>query len=483
MTASPLTKRLFLTAELLLLGATVTAAVFLHSAAEWHPAVLVALLIVLAFLSETFSVELGDGTLSASTVVIVLAMGLQGPGPAAACGLAAVIISSTARRVTFSQWLINLATFAAVPFGGGLVVRAIARHFHLLQHGPSGSSLILGLVLLGVFAGTLVLNFVLIGLRTFVEEGRSLRRQLPDFMPLLPGEMAAGALASILAVAYRSDGLPALIAAIVVLLIFQHLTVALLRSEERAEQLQARSRQLVGLQLGVLRTLVRALELRDATSARHAAAVSAYATALGAELGCDEEELDVIRAAGLLHEIGKFTWPDRVLHAESVAPEDQAIIENHPQVGSILVGALDGYGPVADAILYHHERMDGRGYPAQLIGEEIPLASRILAVCSTYDAMSARHGYRSSMTPEEAIEELRVAARNGQLDPTLVDKFIELLGREGPEFAQEPDFEAELEFERRVQDMAEPPPVSPAARAPVALGRNLLSRARSRTPS
>jgi hypothetical protein len=482
MTSRPLTKRFFVVAELVLLGATVAAATWLHHSQEWHPAALVVLLIALAFLSEWFSVELSDGTLSASTVAIVLAMGLLGPAPAAACGIAAVIISSTARRVAFGQWLINLATFAAVPFGGGLVLRAVAEHFHLLRPGET-NSVVLGLVLLGVFAVALVLNFVLIGLRTLVEDGRSLGRQLPEFVPLLPGELAAGALACILAIAYRSAGFPALVAAIAVLVIFQHLTVALLRSEERAEQLQARSRQLVGLQLGVLRTLVRALEMRDENSARHAAAVSAYATALGAELGCGEAELDVIRAAGLLHEIGKFTWPDRVLHAEIVAQEDQPIIESHPQVGSILVGALDGYGPVADAILYHHERMDGRGYPAGLIGEEIPLTSRILAVCSTYDAMSRRQGSRAEMSPEEAATELQLAARNGQLDPSLVDRFVALLQREGAEFAHEPDFEAELEFERRVRQMAEPASGTSATRSPVSFPRRLLSRSGSRLPS
>ncbi len=79
-----------------------------------------------------------------------------------------------------------------------------------------------------------------------------------------------------------------------------------------------------------------------------------------------------------------------MLHAEVVPDEDRAIVENHAQEGAILVGALDGYGPAADAILYHHERMDGRGYPAGLIGREIPLASRMLAICCTYDTMTGR---------------------------------------------------------------------------------------------
>ena len=269
-----------------------------------------------------------------------------------------------------------------------------------------------------------------------------------------------------------------LIAAIVVLLIFQHLTVALLRSEERAEQLQARSRQLVGLQLGVLRTLVRALGMRDENTARHAAAVASYATALGKELDCEEEQLDVIRAAGLLHEIGKFTWPDTVLHAKVLGPEDEAIVKTHPQVGSILVGTLDGYGPVADAILYHHERMDGRGYPAGLIGQEIPLTSRILAVCSTYDTMTRDSSYRQAIDPGEVLEELRVAARNGQLDPDLVKTFIVMLEREGSTLGDDADFESKLEFDRRVQEMAEPTDAD-SQRAPLQFGRDWRGRRRT----
>ena len=153
-----------------------------------------------------------------------------------------------------------------------------------------------------------------------------------------------------------------------------------------------------------------ALALRDRTTARHAASVARYAKALAIEVGCSEEEQDIVHTAGLLHDIGKFTWSDRVLHPERLTDEDWAVIHRHPQDGAALVGKLDGYGPVADAILYHHERVDGGGYPAGLIGSEIPLASRIVAICSTYDRMTARDSYRTPMTPEEAIG--RAAARS-----------------------------------------------------------------------
>ena len=247
----------------------------------------------------------------------------------------------------------------------------------------------------------------------------------------MPGQVATGAVAAILAVAYTNVGFPILLGSVLLLLIFQYLAVALLRSEDRADQLEARSIHLASLQLGVLTTLVETLALRDRMTARHAAAVARYARELATELGLDESEQDLVHTAGLLHDIGKFALPDSILHAEVLSDQDWAVIRRHPQDGATLVGRLDGYGPVADAILYHHEHVDGSGYPAGLIGSEIPLPSRIIAVCSTYDTLTARETYRSPMTPQDAIAELRrVAGR--QLDAELVESFIAMLERDGP---------------------------------------------------
>ena len=269
------------------------------------------------------------------------------------------------------------------------------------------------LLLLAAVGVLLIVNFALFAVNLRVEEGRSLKRLVSElFLPLLPGELAVAVIATILVFAYRSAGLPALLAAIPVLLIFRHLAVALLRSEDRAEQLEARSIQLVGLQLGVLRTLVRALGKRDPSTGRHAAAVAAYAKALAGEVGCSEEEQDVVQTAGLLHEIGKFTWPDRILHGEQLDDEDLEIIKSHPQEGASLVGALDGYGPVAEAILYHHERIDGSGYPAGLIGREIPLGIEDPRDLLRLRRDDQRRGLPHPMSSEEAAE--RAAQRGAR---------------------------------------------------------------------
>jgi len=255
-----------------------------------------------------------------------------------------------------------------------------------------------------------------------------------------------------------------LFAAIPVLIIFRQLAVALVRSERRAEQLDARTRQLASFQWAVPSTFMEGLALRDPNAMRHGAAVATYAKAIAVELGCEENEQEAIHLAGLLHDIGKFTWSDRVLHPAELTDEDWTVIRRHPQDGAMMLGKFDGFGPVADAILYHHERMDGGGYPAGLIGNEIPLASRIVAICSTYDTMTTGAALGPTMSPEEATAELRRVA-GSQLDAELVDVFIPLLERNGPTFGQEADYRTELSFDNRVRRMAQPRPATPAPRA------------------
>jgi putative nucleotidyltransferase with HDIG domain len=471
MPAPKLTRRLFWAGEVLLLVGTVAAAAWISQPGEWHPLALVALLIVIAVGGEWFTVETSHGVLSASLGAMVLAMGLLGPAPAAACGIGATVLHSTLARRPPAIWLNNLVALGVAAFVAGLAVRAVAGDVAGVHTQHMAQSIIFGLVVLGALMILLGLNFVLFALDLRISKGRSPTRLVNElFLPLLPGELAVGVVATTLVLAYRSAGLPILLASIPVLLIFRHLTVALLRSEDRAEQLQARTIHLVSLQMGVLRTLVKALEMRDPTTSRHASAVARYCEALAKETGCSEETQEVVRTAGLLHDIGKFTWPDSVLRAEVVRPEDQDIVRRHPQDGAELVGALDGYGSAADAILYHHERIDGGGYPAGLIGKEIPVESRILAICCVYHTMTARETYRAPMSAEEAMAELRHAVGNGQLDAVLVESFITLLERDEPMFAHDANFETELEFDRRVRDMAEPKPRpgsdDPSPRAP-----------------
>ncbi len=458
MPASKITTRLFWLAEAIVLVCAITIAMLTSRAEDWQPIQLVCLLLALVLGGQRLTITLRGQQITAAFIALVLAMTLLGPAPAAFFGIAAMVFASASRRLPPAAWLNNLATFAAFPVAGGLLTRAIAGNVHHdVHHFTQGLSF--ALVVVVVFVVTDAMNFVLIALDNLVLEGRRLSNQVRDVLvPILPGQIAAAALAAALAVAYTNLGFPVLLSSVLVILIFQYLAMALLRSEDRADQLEARSMHLASLQLGVLTTLVETLALRDRVTARHAAAVARYARALAQEAGCSESEQDLVHTAGLLHDIGKFALPDRILGAQILSDEDWALIRRHPQDGATLVGRLDGYGPVADAILYHHEHVDGSGYPAGLIGNEIPLPSRILAICSAYDTMTSRDSYRSAKTPQDAMTELRRMAGR-QFDGELVNSFIAMLEREGPgklASSGEADFESELAFERRARAIAQP---------------------------
>jgi putative nucleotidyltransferase with HDIG domain len=458
MLSPTLTRRLFWTGQGLLLAGSVGTAAWLSRSQEWHPVALVAVLLAVGLLGERLEFEIRGQHLSASLIVLVLAMSLLGPVPAVAFGIAMTVPNSLARRIPPALWLNNLSAFSTFPLLGGLIVRALIGDVHDPHTRHLTHSITFAFVVFGVFMVTNALNFVLIVAEARVVRDRSFIGQVRElFLPMQPGQMALGALTAVLAIAYVNFGLPTLLALILVLALFQYLIAALLRSEDRAEQLDVRSRQLATLQLGVLSTLIETLALRDRRTARHAAAVARYARALAAEADCSETDQELVHTAALLHDIGKFVLPDRILHAEILSDEDWAMIRRHPQDGATLVGRLDGYGPVADVILYHHEHIDGSGYPAGLIGNEIPLASRILAICSIYDTLTARDSYRSPMTSQDAITELRrVAGRD--LDAELVESFVAMLQREGFTLmdAEGADFSAELAFEQRVRQMAQP---------------------------
>jgi putative nucleotidyltransferase with HDIG domain len=447
------------TAEGLMLAGSIGVAAWSSRAQDWRPLLLVALLLGLALGGERLMVFIRGQQLSASFVALVLAMSLLGPAPAVALGIAAKAFRSATGRLSPALWLNNLSTYAAFPLVGALMVRALIGDIHGSHNHHVVQSFTFALVVFAVFMATNTLNFALIAMDVRITEGRSLLKQVRDlFLPMQAGQIATGALAAILAVSYTNLGLPVLFGAILILLIFQYLTRALLRSEDRADQLEQRSIHLASLQLGALTTLMRILDMRDRRTARHAAAVARYARALAHEIGCDEAEQELVHTAGLLHDIGKFVLPDNVLHADVLSDEDWGLIRRHPQDGATVVGMLDSYGPVADAILYHHEHADGSGYPAGLIGNEIPLPSRIIAICSTYDTLTARDTYRTPMTPQDALAELRrVAGR--QLDAELVASFIAMLERDGPVtfvHGDDADFEAELAFERRARQIAQP---------------------------
>ena len=215
------------------------------------------------------------------------------------------------------------------------------------------------------------------------------------YLTVLPSEFATSLLTAAVAYGYVRLGIGAVGLAALVLFVFQYLIWARVQAYERGEELAKRTRELASLQVGLLSTVMQTLSMRDAMTARHSAAVARYAREVARMLGVDEREQDLIHTAALLHDIGKFIFPDSILLADrKLTDEEWETVKLHPEQGAKLVRRIEGYGPVADIIIGHHERIDGKGYPNGILGHEIPLGSRIISVADTYDVMTSRDSYR-----------------------------------------------------------------------------------------
>jgi putative nucleotidyltransferase with HDIG domain len=279
-----------------------------------------------------------------------------------------------------------------------------------------------------------------------------------SFLPALPWIAAPNFLAGALATLYLLAGPTSLLLALGLLGAFYALLAELLGSQRRREELEERTLQLASLQVGVLVTMVRTMSLRDQFTARHSAAVARYAHAIAHADGCTEDELRTIHTAALLHDLGKFAFPDRILlAAEGLDEEDYKIVREHPVHGAQLVRRVQGLEEIADIILAHHERIDGLGYPFGIAGTEIPALARMISVADVYDVMTARDTYRDPVSMADAVDELRRVAGT-QLDAHYVELFISVLEREQIGFAHtaDDDFEAELALEERIRELARP---------------------------
>jgi putative nucleotidyltransferase with HDIG domain len=458
MTKAVVTGRSRLTSvgHILLLVAAVCVAAGTSTAPDWQPIELVLLLLVLAIGSDVLTIDFHGIRVSGSFLAIVLAMALLGPAPAAAIGVVATAVDAVLTPRPWQRTLSNFAVWATFPLVGALLVQA-----WVVDPTPGGENALTfaGLVF-GTFMVTNLLNFVLVaGSLQAAGEGVSLRASFRSvYVTVLPSEVATGLLTAGIAFSYQRLGVGAVGLAAVVLFVFQYLLKAGVDAYDHGEQLQQRTKELASLQVGLINTVMQTLSMRDAMTARHSAAVARYAREVARLLGLSEREQELIHTAGLFHDIGKFIFPDAILLANRKLTEAEwKIVKLHPEQGAKLVRRIEGYGPVADIVISHHERIDGAGYPYGLDGDHIPLGSRILAAADTYDVMTSRDSYRDPVRSEEALAELRRVA-GSQLDPLVVDTFIEMIERHGVAFrhADEADFEKELAFERRVDDYARP---------------------------
>jgi len=389
-----------------------------------------------------------EGTVEVSAAFVCFMLAAVFLGPAAV--FAIVVVSELCAWIVRGRsWIrrpyrtrilpVNVASLAVPGLLAALAFEALAG----TMDGSPGDLVALAVVEIGFLA----LNFVLLRSLISLIDGHDMRSMLKPPRELLPSLALTIALTVSIAAVYTELGVAASAFVVLILVAFAYMSRLVVIARERAGQYAA-------LSWGVLSSLVRSLDRRDSRTARHSAAVAAFARDIALECGMSTRDAELAHTAGLLHDIGRFALPDRVMERHgTLTQDDWAAIHQHPELGAELLRDLGVYGPVAQIVRAHHERIDGRGYPDRLKGDEIPQIARIVAVAEVYDTLTAEDTYRDRMNSFQAMTELRrVAGR--QLDERYVEALASLLAGRGLEYrhADTADFDLELAIEGRIAD-------------------------------
>jgi putative nucleotidyltransferase with HDIG domain len=381
----------------------------------------------------------GRASISASFLVILLAASLLGPTSACACALVSELGASRRARTAPFAVAFNLVGSMAPALLAANVIRLAATR-------PTDS---VGFYLLVAGAGVVLvaLGFAIVAPYQQLYRGESLRDQMRTLVRFGPSYALNIALSLAGVSIYLKVGLGGIVFALLAVGAFFY-------QAHLVERAHTRSEQYVSLSWGVLAGLMRSLDIRDGRAARHAAAVARFARDMAESVGMGDSEQELAHTAGLLHDIGHFALSDRVAErGRTLTDEDWVAIQRHPELGADMLKDLGIYGPVAEIVLAHHERVDGRGYPSGLAEEEIPEIAKIISVAEVYDTLTASDTYRTRMSSFEALRELRRVA-GSQLDARYVETLARLLSGEGVEYrhADAADFDTELDMERRIKE-------------------------------
>jgi len=195
----------------------------------------------------------------------------------------------------------------------------------------------------------------------------------------------------------------------------------------RIEEERRNAQRMSELHLATTEALALAIDAKDQTTPNHIRRVQTYATGLARTLGMSEDEIHAVKTAALLHDIGKLAVPEHILAKPGpLTAEEFQKVRIHPQVGADIIAAVPFPYPVAPLILSHHERWDGRGYPAGLKEDAIPLGARILCIVDYFDALTSDRPYHKAISVEAALALIQQESGKA-LDPRVVDAFVRVL--------------------------------------------------------
>lgn len=196
------------------------------------------------------------------------------------------------------------------------------------------------------------------------------------------------------------------------------------------EQLHDKNEELERAYLDTIGILRQTVEAKDPYTRGHSDRVSEYSVLIGKKLGLDEKTLHILKIGGLFHDIGKIGIPDSILLKESkLSDEEYSQIKNHPMIGVHMLGDAAIFSDILPIVKHHHERYDGRGYPSQLVGDDIPYVARIAAVADTFDAMTSKRSYRDSL-PIDVVRAEIERCSGTQFDPNIAKVFLDIMNND-----------------------------------------------------
>ncbi len=200
-----------------------------------------------------------------------------------------------------------------------------------------------------------------------------------------------------------------------------------MEQQRREAEILRSQQQTENMYLQMIQTLAATVEAKDAYTRGHSLRVAEYAAQLAGELGWTNTDINNLKKAVTLHDIGKIGIPDQIWNKPTKLTDDEyALVMEHTVIGAEILHDIKWIDHLSEIVRSHHERYDGFGYPDGLVGEEIPIHARIVAIADSYDAMNTRHLYRNSLSPE-AIREEFLKNRGRQFDPELTDLFLRLM--------------------------------------------------------
>ena len=378
---------------------------------------------MLAIVAEGLAVEFSDRvTVTAANLPILLSMMFL--GPVATMGIAAVAGAwGFWRERSPLIALFNASNYVLAGAAGAFAFSGLQSAWVFDVSVMTPQLLTAGIVSAAVYEAT---NLGVASLAASLMYRRPLldywREEYPPFLRSLAVLAALGLLTAAL---YIRAGLIAVVVLFIPLLASQYMFKLLVREKEHVAKQKELSDQYLEMNIGLAAAMVVLLDSKDEYTAQHSAAVAMYCRDMAETLGLPEEEVEALHLAGLLHDLGKVGTPDAVLGKTAALDEDDwDYIRQHPEKGAEVMSHLAAYRGVADIVRYHHERLDGSGYPLGVTAERIPELSKVLAVADSYHAMTSDRPYRSARSSFEALKELRSIGGT-----KLESKYIEVLAR------------------------------------------------------